>query len=325
MFKLTKADKIILANMEYNPRITDKKLAELCHLSKDSIRYRIKRLESNEIILKYISMIDYKKLGNQSYKLYLKLNCTFEKKEQIKEFFRKQSNTFSLFESQGTWDLAVAIFTKNDFCFNKIENKMLELFGDVIYKKRYCSMVNAEIYEKNFFELENNIEEVKTHKIWGEIEYNHLDDINKEIINLLHENSRRTLLDVSQKVNLSIDAIKNRLNNLEKSGIQCIFKTVINYEKIGLSKYKLLIVPELYSDIIEIEIINFLKNKKETLNIIRTIGEWKLEVEFLIDDYKKLEQILFELNEKFEKYILNLEISIFRNEEIFACKNLLLE
>ena len=73
MIKLSRKDEIILANIQFDTRITAKKLAKLCHLSKDGIKYRLKRLESLGIIDKYTNWIDYKKLGHQSYKLYLKL------------------------------------------------------------------------------------------------------------------------------------------------------------------------------------------------------------------------------------------------------------
>ena len=69
--KLTKADKIILKNIAHNPRIFEKKLAQKCNLSKDSIRYRINRLEKslkdtdglvrreqNKFIKKYLATSD---------------------------------------------------------------------------------------------------------------------------------------------------------------------------------------------------------------------------------------------------------------------------
>ena len=92
MIKLTKADKTILSLIEYNPTITEKKLAEKCHLSKDSVRYRLRRLEREDVIKGYSSILDYKKLGYDSYKLYLKLNCTQKQRKEIGKGYRENSD-----------------------------------------------------------------------------------------------------------------------------------------------------------------------------------------------------------------------------------------
>ena len=135
--KLTLADKKILSLLEYDPRITLKELAEYCNLSKDTIKYRINRLEEKKIILNYITFIDYKKLGNQSYKLYFKLKSSLNKRDEFKEYLRNQKNVFAIYESNGNWNLAIAIFAKNHFQFKNIENSILEKFGDIIFNRRF--------------------------------------------------------------------------------------------------------------------------------------------------------------------------------------------
>ena len=97
--KLTKADRSILKNMAYNPRIFEKELAKKCNLSKDSIRYRIKRLENLKIIEGYGIFVDFTTLGYSSYKLYLKLNATIKEKEELIKFLGKEKQVFSIFDS----------------------------------------------------------------------------------------------------------------------------------------------------------------------------------------------------------------------------------
>jgi len=316
------ADKKILFMLEYNPRITLKELATACHLSKDTIKYRINRLEKEKIILGYSCYIDYKKLGNQSYKLFFKLNGNLEQKNTFKEYLRKQKSVFAIFESIGNWNMAIALFAKTHKEFNEIENEILENFGNIITNRRFCTMINVEIYKKDFF---TNDKKIETFNLWGEIEQNKLDKIDKELIKILHENARIQLTEISEKIKLSIDAIKNRIKNLKEKGIVQIYKTNINYEKLGFDHYKLLLFPRVYSDEKEREIMDFLKSKPSCINIIRAIGPWKLEAEFFAEKPQEIENIIYELNEKFKENILDLELSTLRNEELFACKDLLLE
>jgi DNA-binding Lrp family transcriptional regulator len=319
---LTLADKKILSLIEYNPRITFKELATACHLSKDTIKYRIARLEKEKIILGYTAFIDYKKLGNHSYKLFIKLNASSEQKEKLKEFIRKQKNVFAIFESNGNWNFAVAIFAKSHSEFNEIENSILENFGNLISNLRFCSMIDVEIFQKDFFKLNKT---TKKFNFWGELGFEKLDELDKKLLKLIHQNSKISLVDLSEDLKLSIDATKKRIKKLEEKKILPIYKTNINYSLLGFNQYKMLIFPKNYSSESEKKIINFLENNKNCINIIRTIGSWKLEAEFLAEDISEIDNLTSELNEKFREEIGDIELSLMKNEELFACKDLLLE
>ncbi len=324
MEKLTLIDKKILYMMDYNPRITFKELAKACHLSKDTIKYRINRLEKEKRITGYTCYIDYKKLGNQSYKLYLKLNGTSEQKNSLKEYLRKQKNVFAIFDSSGSWNLAIAIFAKTHQEFNTIENELLEKFGEIIAERKFCTMIDAKLLHKDILESEIK-HQIEEYNFWGEIENKKLDEIDKKLIKFMHENSRISLVDLSEKIKLSIDATKNRIQKLKENKILNIYKTGINYQSLGFDSYKMFFYPRIYSEEIEEKLIAFFKNNKNCINIIRTIGPWKLEIEFLAQKTTEMDKLRDELYNNFKENILDIELSIFRNEEIFACKELLLE
>lgn len=324
MEELTLTDKKILSMIEYNPRITFKEIAKKCNLSKDTIKYRINKLEKEKIILGYTCFIDYKKLGNQSYKLYLKINGSSEQKNALKNYLRKQKNVFAVFDSAGTWNLAIALFAKTHQEFNKIENSLLDKFGEIINDRRFCTMIDSRFFHKNLLDLENK-NMLGEYSFWGELENKKLDELDKKLINILHKNSRTSLVDISEELKLSIDAVKNRIQRLKENKIVDIYLTKLNYEKLGFDKYKLLFYPKIYSDKTEEALINFLKNSKGCVNIIRTIGSWKIEAEFLFKKTTEIDKLLDDLYDTFKENILDIEVSTLRNEEIFACNDLLLE
>ncbi|MEM4330715.1 MAG: Lrp/AsnC family transcriptional regulator [Candidatus Pacearchaeota archaeon] len=310
-------DRKILSLLEYNPRISLKELSKECRVSKDTIKYRIKKLEEEKIILGYTIYIDYKRLGNFSYKLFLKINSPSEKKEELKEFLRKQKNVFDIFDSTGRWNLAIAFFTPDIKEFNSFENSLLDLYGSFVSTRRFCSMIDAEIYKRDFFQVLND-KRKEVFFLWKELNNREIDEHDKKIIRILHSNSRSSLVSISEKVGLSIDSTKKRILKLKKEGIIPLFKTKINYEKLGFDQYKLLIFPKRYSNQTEEGLINFFRKNKRCINIIRTVGPWKLEAELLVQDSSEVEEILNNLNEEFGEYILDIEASIIRNEEIFS-------
>lgn len=60
-----------------------------------------------------------------------------------------------------------------------------------------------------------------------------LDEIDREILNILYENSRATYVDIGNKVNLSRVAVKSRIEALEKEGIIEGYTIMINSQKLG--------------------------------------------------------------------------------------------
>lgn len=59
------------------------------------------------------------------------------------------------------------------------------------------------------------------------------DQIDGQIMNLLIENSRMSLIEIAEKVGLSRVAVKNRIDALERSGVIEQYTVILNPEKIG--------------------------------------------------------------------------------------------
>lgn len=59
------------------------------------------------------------------------------------------------------------------------------------------------------------------------------DRVDEQIMNLLIENSRVSLIEISEKVGLSRVAVKNRIDALEKNGVIEQYTIILNPEKVG--------------------------------------------------------------------------------------------
>jgi len=77
-----------------------------------------------------------------------------------------------------------------------------------------------------------------------------------------------------------------------------------------------------YSMEIENQLMEFLQGQKNAINVVRMIGPWKLEVEFLIEKHEVFEKILSEMQEKLASVIQKLDFSIFKNEVWFPAKEM---
>ena len=62
-YKLDAIDKQIIFELDRNARIPETKLAKKVNRSKESVRYRIKKLQEEKILLGYRTWFDPSKLG----------------------------------------------------------------------------------------------------------------------------------------------------------------------------------------------------------------------------------------------------------------------
>ena len=61
-----------------------------------------------------------------------------------------------------------------------------------------------------------------------------LDEIDKQILGMLLDDSRKPLSHISQEVGISSPAIRERMRKLEQEGIIKGFSTIVDYKKLGL-------------------------------------------------------------------------------------------
>jgi DNA-binding Lrp family transcriptional regulator len=60
-----------------------------------------------------------------------------------------------------------------------------------------------------------------------------LDDTDHAILALLQENARRRLTEIAGQVNLSVSAVKRRIDRLEQGGVIAGYRAVVNQDKLG--------------------------------------------------------------------------------------------
>jgi len=74
-----------------------------------------------------------------------------------------------------------------------------------------------------------------------------LDETDKKIIKLLAENSKATFVEISNKTNLSADAIIYRMNKYKKYDLIRKYTTIVNVNKLGFHWYEMLFLMKLFS------------------------------------------------------------------------------
>ncbi len=130
-----------------------------------------------------------------------------------------------------------------------------------------------------------------------------LDEKDCVILNLLQENCRMSLTDISKKVGLSIDSVKKRIKRMIKDNIffpkiqlrprNFGFKNIVDI-KIKLHNYS-------EKDIKEF--IEYLKENPNVAEIFSISGDWNFSIVIIAKDAIDLGRIAGEIRNKFSKII----------------------
>jgi len=312
MAGIDKIDKRILFELHRNARISDSELAKKIRRSKDSVRYRIRNLEEAEIILGYQAWIDFTKIGYSSYKLYLRLSATPEQAERLYDYIRKEKRAFAMFTADGAWSIGLAFFAKNHAEFYDIQNRLLSRFGNIITSRIYCSMADAVVKTRDF--LYDGDPDVL--QLWGVPEANELDTIEQKLIASLFKNSRKTLVDLATACGTTVDKVRSRLKRLEEKQIIFSHTARIDYSKLGFEFYKSFVFVKNYDAKAEQRLLGYLKQNKNVIDYIRTVGPWAIEFESIVPNYQEYNNMIRDLRSRFPDIVLDIESAIINNEEI---------
>ena len=126
MINLDLKDRKLLTLLDENSRYTNSQLAKKVQLSKPAVEYRLQRLQKNNIIFSYYTIIDFTKLSYQQYKLYFKFqNTSLEEENKIIDYWKTSHFTIWVAQLRGQWDFAVSILAKNNNEFGQTLSKFM--------------------------------------------------------------------------------------------------------------------------------------------------------------------------------------------------------
>ena len=232
-------DKRILLALDMDARKPDSSIAKIVGLSKQLTNYRIKRLEKQNIIQSYYSIIDHTKLGLQLYRIALKLeNATKEKEQEILNYLKEHASW--IVTVLGPWDIWMAIYTKDEYQFTDFWNQFYEKYGYYVENKwislvtKFLNFERSFIYPKKMNRTKRFVLGEKPGKV-------DLDKIDTQILQELTKNARQTSLDLAEKINLTERIVRYRIKKLEDQNIILGYRPFVNTTLLDLKYYKLFI------------------------------------------------------------------------------------
>lgn len=305
VFKLNKTDKKILLALEENGRYSNKKISSLVSLNEHVVAYRIKRFFDSGFLRKICAIVSRGALFPVGYRVYLRFqNLSSENEEKITKRTAENKYVSWAATCTGHWDMIISMFVNDPNHFLVQFNEIIAGFEDNIQEKEIINYLEIIDFNRTYL---HGAEPKQMIEYNGKFQKEEIDFVDRKILSELAGNNRQTLIELGKKAGVSPDTIKNRLDKLEKRKIILGTAFFIDYEKIGLNLYVILLNLRNLSPKREKELRNFSLQHPNIIFWIKTIGRYDLNLEIESTE-TELNEIIYNLRQKFGDVIKNIEV-----------------
>jgi Lrp/AsnC family leucine-responsive transcriptional regulator len=292
-------DRKILYELDLDCRQSNTQIGKKVGLKKDVVSYRIKRMQDDGIIKNFWTAINTFKLGYNVFRVYITLQYGSQNvKNEIIQHFMNYKNTWAVKSHKGEINLAVIVWSKNNFEFYQFWDETLDKYEEYFAKAIVSVYVQAFCYKKSFLLSDHyDKSDREMYRLTCGEEPVTIDQVDYNLLNEIAIHARRSLIEIAEKLHCSSQSINYRLKNLIKSGVIQAFRVGVDYSKLDLQHFKVDIFLKEHN---KRKIIwTFLKDKSyfEYLNV--SVGWCDLEPEFVVKNVDELDIIFDEIDKRF--------------------------
>lgn len=308
--KLDEKDYKLLSYLYHNQREPITKIAKACHLSREQVNYRLNKYLSEEVIRKFFPVFNYSKLG---YNYFVILFLRLDKLSNESVFFNKLSkdkNCISFGKVFGKYDVYANFIFKDEQDFN---NYLSKLLGSLISISDYLIIKPsfAELYPLKFF---NHPELDKLSIVEKSSEKIKLDKKDILILKELNKDSRKRLIEIATKANISSELALHRLRKLQKQGVILGSRIQFNMEKAGFHFSEILLNIRNFSEENKNKIKKFAKTSKHINSLIFSLTKPNCIIQLFHKEESKLRNTIQKIKKLFEDEIIDLDFMLITDE-----------
>lgn len=307
MDKLDLIDRKILYQLDLNCRQSSSQIGRKLRIAKETVNYRIKRLEEKGIIQGYITEINMAKVGLTTYKVYYQFQYLDEESEkQLIEYLTTHPKVFWVARTNGRWDMLTMILAKEPMEFYNILEGIINKFHRKILTKAFLVNVEVFVFRKEYL-IPNKHEFYPTKMYAGKIIENKLDNLDKSLLKLIAKNARMSVVEIAQKLNTTARIITYRLKILQKRKIITTFRVLVDLKKFKYSFFKTFMYLHNITKERRNAFNEYCRQKENIVYISNVAGPWDVELEIEVESDEKFNEIMWDIRNKFSDIIRNVE------------------
>ena len=300
--KLDLKDKKILFELDFNARMPYSLLAKKVGLSKQGTEYKVNNLIKKGVIERFYPVINVPKLGYTYCRLLVTVqNTTKAKEQEIVDYLIKNNKVFWLFKMHGVYDFLIVIWVKELSEFRVFREDFVNQFSGYIKKSMENIMTDVIHYQHRWIVGHEATKEIHLKETSELVK---MDEKDKKIIDILSENARLSLVDISKKVDESAKVVGNRIKSLEQKKVIEGYRPIINHKKAGYTYYKVFLNLNKISKEELKKLKTHLRYSSLVLYLVEGIAlPGDIDIEIMVKDNQQLYKFIEDLRFKFPTMI----------------------
>src|SRR3989338_2070563 len=176
-------------------------------------------------------------------------------------------------------------------------------FGEYISERQIAPIVRGEYFIRDYL-LENQKTQMQRKSFFAAVgQPLKIDEKDWKILFELGKDARATSVGIASSIDLSPDAIADRIRKMEKSGLIRHYNIVPNESVFPYLHYKVLVGLRNMSAEKEQALIQYCKSNPNIVYIVKTLGPWEFEMDIEVESAQKFRDIMMDLKTKFKDII----------------------
>lgn len=304
-------DKKILDQLDQNCRKSFAHIARNVRSSKAVVLYRVKRLERQGIIKKYLLSLNLGKLGFSTYKLYFKLwNYDEEAKKEWTNYLLGSPSVIHVIKTDGAFDFSIVIAVKGVTELDDFISELKNKFSRIIRDYRLSIIVSTKIFGRAKLLLGKVEQNPKIEVFSAPAEKFELDEKDRSILFFLSEDASQPILSLAKKTGLSVDIVKYRMKKLLKEGIINSFRILFDTNRLGYYHYVFLMNVKKSTPSDVKKLITWAQLSKNIIYITKRVGFWDYEIHVALKNIDEYEFFSSDFEKEFSEIISSYETLI---------------
>lgn len=240
--------------MAQNCRFSNPSLGKALNLSKDAIAYRLKRLEREGYLNRYVLFIDARRLGFTRYHLLIRLESGIEDKEKMREKMASHPYVMWFNSFIGRYDLQVIVDALDGFHLNTIREEIFRLcehkVKEYIILTHLCDLEFTQLnpvldlgtrIDKRVDASFSGMLTTRKFPVGMQFKKSLLSPTDLDILKNLADDPRRSLTDIGKSCGKDWQTVKSHIARMIRDKIILNFGGIPNLSKLGFVTYYMLV------------------------------------------------------------------------------------
>ncbi|PIT84065.1 hypothetical protein COU37_05405 [Candidatus Micrarchaeota archaeon CG10_big_fil_rev_8_21_14_0_10_45_29] len=298
--ELTSADKKILALLDCNARMPLSEVGKRARIAKETVKYRISKMQKAGILRGFYAIVDHSKLGLASARIYFRLKDFGEGDEKkLAEFMLKDPHCWGLFQTSGPHHMVAVIKAKDAWEMGEFAESIRKNFWKIIeYAQisifcQYCELTSSFLHggEKKEFCLFERQKQAR------------LDGADMKILGALSQDARLPIISLAKKAGISPATARAKLRRLVKEKVIVAFRPFIDTEALGYEYFK---VDVSVNDYVGVQkVANYAKSLPNTTMFQKMLFSPVVEFDLQAKNFAEFVKIMDSIKEKFPSLVRN--------------------